>query len=381
MAKKRQRNQKGSVSIGCRNGMIRLRWTHEGKDYDRSPGLPDIPLNRHAARAIASQIGRDMALGQFDRTCEKYFPKHQSHELTRQLSTPDQWERWMAKQETEGVTLQTLSSRYQALFNLLNQFDRDILTPDDARDFMALLYSRQVPSTSNRYLKMLNAFFHWCITQEWLTENPFHSIKLVKDGGPKSRDRPPFTLTEIQSILTAFQHHPRHHAYHDFALTLLTLGLRPSEAIGLRWKHVDLTAHTVTIAESLSRSGEGSQRIQKGRKNGVTTVLTLPDRLYAVLQNRFSSCSKPEDLIFTSVTGKPIDDHTFSQRTWRDVLKVADVAHRPPYNCRHTMASHALNQGSNLTEVAYLMGHRDTNMVSRTYGHIIDRPHLPQLDL
>ena len=250
-----------------------------------------------------------------------------------------------------------------------------------ARDFMALLYSRQVPSISNRYLKMLDVFCNGCITQEWLTENPFLPVKPIKDSGPKSRDRPPFTLTEIKSILTAFQNHPRHHAYHDFVLTRLTLGLRPSEAIDLRWKHVDLPAHTVLIAESLSRSREGSQRIQKGRKNGVTTVLTLPDSLHTVLQSRYLSRSKPEDLIFTSVTGRPIDDHTFSQRTWRDVLKLARVPHRPPYNCRHTMASHALNQGLNLTEVAYLMGHRDTNMVSRTYGHIIDRPNLPKLDL
>lgn len=360
--------------------MIRLRWTHEGKDYDRSPGLRDIPLNRHRAREIAAMIEKDIALGQFDRTCEKYFPKNQNIAPTRQLSTKEQWERWMLKQEEDGVSAQTIANRYQALFSLLGQFDRDILTPEDARDFMTRLYSRQSPNTSNRYLKMLKTFCNWCIEQGWSTENPFFSIKPVKDSGPKSRTRPPFTLTEIQAILITFKTHPRHHVYHDFALTLLSLGLRPSEAIGLRWKHIDFTARTITIAESLSRSGEGIKRIQKGRKNGVTTVLNLPDRLYSVLQGRFTPQTKPEDLIFTSVTGKAIDDHSFSQRTWKDVLAIAGIPYRPPYNCRHSMASHAINQGATLPEVAYLMGHRDTNMVSRVYGHIINRPQLPKLD-
>lgn len=381
MAKKRQRSEKGTVSIKARGKMLRLRWTYEGEEYDRSPGLRDIPLNRIKAREIATQIERDISLGQFDRTCAKYFSKPSEPASVESLSTCDQWRRWMDKQEGEGVTLQTLSSRYQALLNLLHQFDRDILTADDAREFIALLHTRQSPNTSNRYLKMLKTFCDWSVEQSWLPDNPFSSIKPAKDAGHKTRDRPPFTVTEMKAILRAFKSHPRYCLYHDFALTLFLLGLRPSEAIGLQWKHLDFTARTVTVTESLSRSGEGVKRIQKGRKNGVTTVIDLPDRLYEVLQARVNSSSKPDTLVFTSPMGKPIDDHTFSQRVWRSVLTLANVPYRPPYNCRHSMASHAIHQGKPLTEVAYLMGHRDTSMVNRVYGHIIDRPNLPNLDI
>ena len=44
---------------------------------------------------------------------------------------------------------------------------------------------------------------------------------------------------------------------------LFTFGLRPSEAIGLQWKDIDLDKQTITISESLNRSDEGSRRIRK----------------------------------------------------------------------------------------------------------------------
>jgi integrase len=163
------------------------------------------------------------------------------------------------------------------------------------------------------------------------------------------------------------------------------LGLRPSEAIGLRYRHIDWRSRTITVCESLSRGSDGKSagyaREQRQRKTGNSTVLDLPDDLYALFQGRFTSACKPEDLIFTSATGKAIDDHNFSQRVWKTVLKEAGIDYRPPYNLRHSMASHAIAQGATLPEVAYLLGHKNTRMVSEVYGHTINRPQVPKLEL
>ncbi len=361
--------------------MIRLRWKHEGKVYDRSPGLQDIPLNHHKARDIAAQIGKDIALGQFDRTCDKYFPKHQTAPPSRQLSTKDLWERWMIKQEEDGVSAQTIANRYQTIFRLLTHFGEDITTPEQARAFMAYLNNdrKQSPSTSNRNLKMINAFYIWGMAQGWFTANPFSDINLLKDPGPKSRTQAPFTLEELRKILETFRLDPRYSHYHDFTQTLAMLGLRPSEAIGLRWKHIDFSRETVTISGSLSRSGQGDRRIQKGRKNGEITVLPLDDTLITLFKARHNPDSQPDGLIFTTPTGKVISDHNYSQRIWKAVLKQAGIPHRSPYNLRHSFASHALEQGIDAPTVSYTMGHRDTTMVMKVYGHMVNRPKLPKL--
>ncbi len=52
--------------------------------------------------------------------------------------------------------------------------------------------------------------------------------------------------------------HPKYHGYHDFCMALLYLGLRPSEAIGLKWKHIHRLRQSITISESLSRSESGN---------------------------------------------------------------------------------------------------------------------------
>ncbi len=161
----------------------------------------------------------------------------------------------------------------------------------------------------------------------------------------------------------------------------MTFGLRPSEAIGLQWKDIDFARKTITIAESLSRTGKGSQRKRCDRKNGVVTVLDLPDEVFTMLKGRFTATSKPDDLIFIAARGGTINDGNFAKRMWKPLLKQAGVRHRTPYNSRHTMASHAIDQGKTLPEVAYLLGHRDTSMVSKVYGHMVNRPEVPKLTL
>jgi integrase len=83
-------------------------------------------------------------------------------------------------------------------------------------------------------------------------------------------------------------------------------------------------------------------------------------------------------LIFTTPSGKPIDDHSFSQRAWRRILAEAEVSHRPPYTCRHTCISHLIESGASLPQAAAVAGHVDTSQVSRTYSHQINRPDMPR---
>ena len=300
MPKKQRRNKKGAVHTQTRSGMLRLRWTLEGSTFYLSLNLPDTPINRHSARMKVSEIERDIALGHFDRTLEKYRPQttEAPTELPKQRSTIALWELWMEKQREDGVAPQTLSNRYQTLLNLLKHFDRNIETIQDGKDFQGFLLTRQSPGTANRCIKMVRTFSTWCVNQSTMESNPFTEIRLSKDSGTRSYDRTPFTHDEVDRILNSFRLHPYYFRYHDFVLMLLTFGLRPSEAIGLQWKDIDLSKQTITIAESLSRNGDGSRRTRKGRKNGTVTVIDLPSQIQTMLQGRFTPEMDPTDLIF-----------------------------------------------------------------------------------
>ncbi len=389
MPKAKRRSPHGSVAILTLSNHLHLRWSYQGQRFRLAMKLQNTPLNMQAARAKASEIEGDIAaelvnptLRQFDPTLEKYRPQPIAPvEQPKLTTTIALWERWMDKHRLEGVQPQTMANRYQTIANLLTHFKRNLKTEQDARDLQAFLLTRQSPATANRNIKMLKTFCTWAVKRGEMETNPFDEIRPAKDAGLRSTKRDSFSLDEVQRILQTFRLHPLYFRYHDFVLMLMTFGLRPSEAIGLQWKDINFTQRTITIAESLSRTGEGSRRARHGRKNGTITVLNLPDDIYIMLEGRFTPTASPNDLIFTSPTGKPIDDGNFAQRIWKPLLKQAGIPHRPPYNCRHSMASHAIDQGLTLPETAYLLGHKDTTMVSKVYGHMVNRPEVPKLTL
>jgi integrase len=57
---------------------------------------------------------------------------------------------------------------------------------------------------------------------------------------------------------------------------------------------------------------------------------------------------------------------------WNATLKKAGVRQRVLYQTRHTFASTLLSSGANPLYVAKQMGHKDTTMVTKTYGKWIE---------
>ncbi len=60
-------------------------------------------------------------------------------------------------------------------------------------------------------------------------------------------------------------------------------------------------------------------------------------------------------------------------RLWQRTCKLAKIRYRNPYQLRHTFASHLLSQGENPAYIAKLLGHKNTEMVIRTYGRRVEQ--------
>ncbi|OKH20466.1 hypothetical protein NIES1031_23065 [Chroogloeocystis siderophila 5.2 s.c.1] len=145
----------------------------------------------------------------------------------------------------------------------------------------------------------------------------------------------------------------------------------------MRWVDVDFTRSEITIAESLPKdlTGNGYTRIRKSTKTGSIRVLPMSQTLRETL----AAIAPTHELVFTTVSGCIIDADNFRMRHWKPILKAVGVPYRKIHNCRHTMISHALEQGIAPTGIAYLAGHIDTRMVLTTYGHMINKPQMPEL--
>lgn len=225
---------------------------------------------------------------------------------------------------------------------------------------------------------MIRGCCKWAITQGYIKVNPYLDLKLRRDSPKEIK---PFALEEIRLILEGFDTLAPH--YSPFVRFLFATGARTSEAIGLRWGHVDFSRGEIIIKESLPKdlTGNGYTRVRKETKTGNIRRLPLSSQLRSLLTDMKPPKANPDDLVFTTPNDHIIDADNFRDRQWRKVLLTQGVPYRKPYTTRHTMVSHAIEQGIPITGVAYLAGHKDTTMIIKNYGHMINRPDLPDIPI
>lgn len=370
------------MSISVRDGMLRLRWRHQGQRYELRLGLPDSPLARHRARKVASDIELDIASGHFDTTLAKYKekPPEPSTALISE-STAQLFAQFTESRRRAGAGEYNLRNVYGSLARYLDRFGRDIASPDDAAELLAQIKAGKLQArgqgcgdrTLNKYLSLYRHFSSWAVANDYWPADHFRRIEAVRTERSRA-SRKAFSDGERRAIFEAMAEHEAYQHYLPFTKALFWLGWRPSEIIGLRWRDIEVSTRSVTVGESLSRDVQGRRR--KGTKAGVVRTLQLNPGQWAIIEGQ--GAGSGQQLLFLSPKGKPIEDRTF-WRLWQKVLTAAEVEYRPPYTARHTFATWAKRHGMTDEALAYWMGHKNTQMVRQHYSHLDEAPVVPML--
>lgn len=167
-------------------------------------------------------------------------------------------------------------------------------------------------------------------------------------------------------------------------VVLLGLGVRRCEALGLRWRDVELgEAPTLTVAGEWVKDGRGATYWAPGTKTNRGRTLHLPgdvaDRLRRhhaaqvlerdVFGPEWAAAAPFDDFVFTSSTGTPRDP----DRTTRLVTRLAAEAglgHWTPHRLRHSCASLLVAAGVPLEDVSELLGHSSYSITADVYVHL-----------
>ena len=79
----------------------------------------------------------------------------------------------------------------------------------------------------------------------------------------------------------------------------------------------------------------------------------------------------PEDLVFHSFLGLPINTSRFGSHLWKKALKRANLASDiRVHDLRHTAASLYINYGMSAVMVAELLGHSNPAITLSVYSHL-----------
>ncbi len=139
----------------------------------------------------------------------------------------------------------------------------------------------------------------------------------------------------------------------------MSTGLRQAELLGLRWRDIDLDMLSISVSQVLyKRRGvcqfKEPKTSHSQRRVAMTPKLALFLREYQAEREWFyqqlGRQLTLDDLVFTSVTGKPID----------------------PGVVRHTFASLMLLRGAKPKVISEALGHSSVAFTIDVYSHIIE---------
>ncbi|MGF1539479.1 MAG: tyrosine-type recombinase/integrase [Pleurocapsa sp.] len=171
----------------------------------------------------------------------------------------------------------------------------------------------------------------------------------------------PFSVREVEMILTALQteshsrYRGKHFQYYNYVKFLWLTGCRPSEAIALKWKNVDLMGKTKKVKFCEGEVMASGKLIKKkGTKTVPFRYFNVNDELYELLNN----LPRTSEYVFVNGKNEPISQHALN-RIWQKLLPKLGIKYRIPYQLRHSMISYHANNGFPIPQLAKLVGNSE----------------------
>ena len=281
------------------------------------------------------------------------------------MTTPKAFGHPSLKQYDEHLCLRSVSTRTRTeygryLRKLAEHAGRDPAALEEHEARAYLLYLKEVkryaPGSMRIAAAALRMFYNAMLTRNW------RLFDLVRSP---DRQKLPMVLTREQvAKLLGQLTEPRFR-------TLLTLiygcGLRVGEAVKLEVRDIQTAQRRIHLREC---------------KGGKDRLVPLPDSLLAMLRRFWKTHEHPR-LIFPGVSNAWRERGTQGPRRTEAPMSVSSVQHTmrlavaqarlprgvTPHTLRHSYATHLLEEGVSLKQLASYMGHRslDTTVI---YTHL-----------
>lgn len=263
----------------------------------------------------------------------------------------DVLEEFILAKEAEGKRPRTIHDYRFHVERFFKHFPQAWKSYDTLRKCVLKYFTEEAaPSTRNKRLAHLKAFFEWCVREKYLPANPCAGLKRVKDEGQVRH----ISLEAVQKLLKA----PDKKSYaglRDYCMLLLLLdcGLRPGEMYQLRPEDVNLEAREVHI-----RPGVAKTRV--GRTLPISPLTAQAIARFLQVRPKWWSEDVP---LFASENGRQLANWYWPKR-FKQYCKEAGVS-ASPYCLRHTAAIELLRNGADAFTVQRVLGHSTLEMTKR----------------
>ena len=253
------------------------------------------------------------------------------------------------------------------------------LKPQDIQDFYQSLFADGVvANTVIHYHALLRRAFQQAFKEERIDANPFDRVGRPKKNKFHGEN---YTQEELLTLL----HLARGDVIYPAILLAGAMGLRRSEALGVRWSRIDWEKRTVLLDTKIVEYRENGKKkvepVEEMKNKSSRRTLPLPDPVVEMLQvqkehrevyrKMFQGSYNAQYLDYVCVNQlgellRPsyVTDH------FRELLEKYGLRHIRFHDLRHTFASLLINQDVPLINVSNFLGHSDLSTPANIYAHL-----------
>ena len=170
--------------------------------------------------------------------------------------------------------------------------------------------------------------------------------------------------------------------------TVLALGLRLGEGLGIAWDDIDLDTGRFNIQQALQRIDKklypekGGLQLVEPKGGYSARVVTLPAVAISALRHHQALQAEEQrwagnrwknewGLAFTGKLGKPLDERNVLRR-FQKILALAELPKMRIHDLRHSAVAILIAQGVNIKAISELLGHSSVAFTLQVYGHLLE---------
>jgi integrase len=364
-----------------RHGYLAFRLYWDGLESWEGTQWKDTPRNRERAQARAVLISEEMDKDSFDYL--KWFPEGNRADEFRPKKLPhagrqtvgEYYAGWIERKKPPFVR-PGLHHDYARQFRryILPKFEHTAIADVGLAELEAfrLYLNGEMGLSLKSCRNIIDGTF-----RAMIRDARKHGIGVVDHfaglGWPRiPASKPdPFTAEERDTLLVHFK--TRQPFYYPFVFTQFWTGMRPSEAIALRWGDVDLISGNLSISKSRYYGADNPTKTAASERD----IALLP-AVVNVLRSIKPLHVSESDYVFKNREGRPINEDKWRAKYWYRAVRSCGVRPRKFYATKHTFISIGLSQGVNIKWVAEYCG-TSVVMIEKHYGKYISNDSQEQL--
>lgn len=298
---------------------------------------------------------------------------------------------WWAQHVMDGSHKPTSISFYKNLSDSILEYkplaDKQLqkITAADVKAYIVYLQTKATTkdgqplsqTTVVRHYQTLRNILNFGIRFGYFSDDPCKALS-VKDKPHKDAQSIDFLEPkEAQRFMKALAEEPLF--WRTMLTTMISVGLRRGEVIGLQWGDIDVEKQTISVQRNITIDSTAPEKYAVGTpKSGHSRTVPLPSHVYSLFQqlkkeqeDRNGAKVLPTAYIFSRIENpyKPV--YPTEPTRWQSkFVKRHGLKDVSCHDLRHSFAALSLESGANIKQIQTILGHKDVSTTLSFYAGI-----------